>query len=108
MFGFGQRLLQIVRRDDVGGRKQVDALEARNIDQHAAGHQAADVLDAELVESAARPDVAELVAIVEAVAPHLVRERVELGADLAELGDDQLFVDLAAHSGSAATAWCRC
>ena len=66
------------------------------------------MLDAELVEAAARADVAELEAIVEAVAPHLMRERVELGADLAELGDDELLVDLAAHSVSAARAWCRC
>src|SRR5437879_12024819 len=51
--------------------------------------------DPELLESRARADVAELEAIVEAVAPHLVREGVELRADLAELGDDELLVDLA-------------
>src|ERR1044072_4449168 len=38
---------------------------------------------------------AELEAVVEAVAPHLVREGVELRADLAELGDDELLVHLA-------------
>src|SRR6185503_4130700 len=68
---------------------------AGNIDQHAAGHEAAHMLNAELGESAARPNVLELVAIVKAVAPHLMRERVELSADLAKLGDDELFVDLA-------------
>ena len=61
--------------------------------------QAADMLDAELLEAVARADVAELEAIVEAVAPHLVREGVDLGADLAELGDDELLLDLARALG---------
>src|SRR5437879_13675610 len=51
--------------------------------------------DPELLELRTRADFAELEAIVEALAPHLVREGVELRADLAELGDDELLVDLA-------------
>src|SRR5262249_53989501 len=58
-------------------------------------YQAADILDPELFESRASADVAQLEAIVEAVAPHLMSECVELGADLAKLGDDKLLVDLA-------------
>src|SRR5262249_57858555 len=79
----------------VRGREHVDALEPRHIDQYATGYQAADILDPELFESRASADVAQLEAIVEAVAPHLMSECVELGADLAKLGDDKLLVDLA-------------
>src|SRR5262249_53898403 len=43
-------------------------------------------------ESTARTDFAELEAIVETVTPHLMSEGVELGADLAKFGDNQLFV----------------
>ena len=91
---FCERLLEIVRRDVIGGRKHIDALQSGNVDQDAAGHQAADVLDSELLESTSRADLAELEAIVKTIAPHLVGEGVELGADLAELGDDQLFIGL--------------
>ena len=93
-FRLRERLLQVVGRDVVGGRQHVDALQSRDVDQHAAGHEAADVLDAKLAESAACADVGKLVAIVEAVAPHLMREGVELRADLAELGDDQFLLDV--------------
>ena len=91
-----QRLLQILRRDLVGVRQHRHALQRRDVDQHAAGDERADPLDAELGEPAASRVVVDLHAVVEAAADRLVREAVELRADLADLGDDELLVAAAA------------
>ena len=77
-------------------RQHRDPLERRDVDQHPARDERADVLDAELGEARARRHVADLDAVVQAVADRLMREPVELRADLADLGEDDLFVAAAA------------
>src|SRR4029079_4643173 len=52
----------------------------------------ADLLDAKLGETRARRRFLEREAVVHASADHLVAERIELGAHLPHLGDDELFV----------------
>jgi hypothetical protein len=55
-------------------------------------------MDTELLEAVALGVLVDLLAIVPAVEMGLVRKAVELRSDLAELGDDDLFVR-AAHVG---------
>src|SRR6185295_11829570 len=93
-----QRALEIVHGDLVIVAKHLDALEARDVDQDAAREQRAHIVDTELLEAGALGVLGDLLAIVPAVEMGLVRKAVELGADLAELGDDDLFVR-AAHVG---------
>src|SRR5262249_47327105 len=90
-----ERPAQIVRRNAVRGREHVDALEPRQIDQYATGYQAADILGPELFETSASADFALPGTIEEGVAQILMGECVELGADLAKLGDYKLRVALA-------------
>ena len=87
-----QGVLQVLGGDLVGVGEGVHALERRDVDEHAAGHEGAHLLDAELGEAAASRDGAGLEAVVVAVLVRLVREAVELGADLADLRDDELLV----------------
>src|SRR5262249_40004585 len=87
-----QRALQVVGRDLVAVAEYLDALEARDVDQHAAGDEGRYVLHAEFREPAARGDVLGLEAVVVAVAMALVRKAVELRADLADLGEHHLLV----------------
>jgi len=61
--------------------------------------QVADLLDAELREPAPARDVVDLRAVVDLVLVRLVHEAVELGADLAQLGDDDLLVAAPAVGG---------
>ena len=91
-----QRLLQVVDRDLVRVWKHVHALQARNVNQHTAGHQRAHLLDSQLGEAGPRRRFVDLVTVVHAVADRLVAEAVELRADLTNLGDDDLLVAAAA------------
>jgi len=99
------RAFEVLDGDLVSVAQDGDALVAGNVDQYAAGHQHADLLDAELGEAVARRDVLGLEAIVVHVVVGLVGEAVELRADLSHLGDDQLLVAVAlvgevAHRGA--------
>jgi hypothetical protein len=78
--------------DLVATPKHRHTLESRDVDQHAARRQRADVLDAELREPVAAREVGAVVAVVEHVADADVPEPVELRADLAELGAHDLVV----------------
>src|SRR5262249_30259898 len=79
---FLHRAVDVLRRDLVAVAQYLDALQAGDVEQHAARDQRADVLDAELGEAVAGLDVAGLDAVVVAAVVALVREAVELGADL--------------------------
>ena len=87
------------RSDLVGVAEHVHALERGHVDQHAAGHQGADLLDAELGEAGPGGDLVGLEAVVVAVLDRLMREAVELGADLPDLADDELLVAAAPVRG---------
>jgi len=78
--------------DLVGVAEHLDALQAGNVDQHAAREERRRVLHAELGEAGARRRLADLEAVVKRIAVALVREAVELRADLADLGGDDLLV----------------
>ena len=93
-----QGALEILHRDFVIVAQHLDALEGGDVDQDAAREQRADIVDTELLEAVALGVLVDLLAIVPAVEMGLVRKAVELRADLAELGDDELFVR-AAHVG---------
>ena len=60
--------------------------------QHASRHQRADLVDAQLGEAGTGRDLVDLEAVVHAVADGLMAEAIELGADLADFGDDELLV----------------
>ncbi len=87
-----ERAAQIGERDLVAALEPRDAFERRDVDEHAARHERADVLDAELREPVGLRELAPVVAVVEQVADADVAEAVELRADLADLGADDLVV----------------
>src|SRR6185369_1355257 len=87
-----QRALQIRERDLVPAVESLDALVARDVHEHAARRDRADVLDAELLESIGLCEIEPVVAVVEEVADADVAEAVELRADLAELAAHELVV----------------
>ena len=87
-----QRALQIRRRDLVARRQLVDALELRDVDQHAARDDGADVLDSELGQPFGLGELGAAVAVVEQIAHAEVTETVELRPDLPELAADDLVV----------------
>src|SRR5262249_33434952 len=78
-----ERAFKIGHRHLIGIGEHVDTLVARNVDEYATGHQHADILDAELGEAAAGFDIGSLEAVVVDIILALMREAVELGADLA-------------------------
>src|SRR5690606_9780042 len=92
-----ERAFDVLDRDDVRRIETLDAFVARNVEEHAAREQRADVLDAELREAIRRAELRQLEAVVEhIVAVDLgadVAEPVELRADLAELAADELVVE---------------
>ena len=87
-----ERALEVRRRDLVARRQLVNALELRDVDQHAARDDGADVLDAELGEPLGLGELGAAIAVVEQVADAEVTEAVELRADLPELAADDLVV----------------
>jgi len=90
-----QRILEILDGDLVGVRQGLDAFKARYVDQHAPGHDLPPGVDAELGEAAPRRVLVHLEAVVPGVLVRLVREPVELRADLPDLRDDDLLVGAA-------------
>src|SRR4029079_18393873 len=60
--------------------------------EHAARDECTDFLDTELRETGARGGALDRNAVVQAAVDALVREHVELRADLPELGRDELLV----------------
>ena len=59
-FFLRERLLQIVRRDDVAALQHVHILSARHVDQHAARHDVRNFLDAQFWEALSPPAVKSL------------------------------------------------
>src|SRR2546423_12146324 len=86
------RAFNVLDRDLVIVAKHRDAFVAGNVDEHAARDQGPDVLDAELVEAGPGHDVTGLEAVVVAAGMALMREAVELGADLSNLRQHHLLV----------------
>src|SRR5712691_11049435 len=80
-----ERLLQVGGGDLVAVAEHLYALQAGDVDQHAAREEGRRVLHAELGEARARRYLARLEAVVVRVTVRLVREAVELRADLADL-----------------------
>ena len=87
-----QGLLQILRGDLVAVGQHLGALQRRDVDQDATGHQRADVLDAQLAEARARRNLRKAETVVEPIPDRLMAEPVELRPDLPQLGEDDLFV----------------
>ena len=87
-----ERASQVRERDLVAAVEPRDALERGDVDEHAARHERADVLDAELREPVALRELGAVVAVVEEIADADVAQTVELRADLADLGADDLVV----------------
>jgi hypothetical protein len=88
----GQRLLEILRCDLVVLCEHRHAFVCGDIDQYAARDQRAYLLHPKSREAGATRRFLQREAVVHARADHLVAERVELRADLTDLGHDQLFV----------------
>ncbi len=80
------------RGDLVAVGQHLRALQRRDVDQDATGHQRADVLDAQLAEARARRNLRKAETVVEPIPDRLMAEPVELRPDLPQLGEDDLFV----------------
>jgi len=91
-----ERVLEILRRDFVRLGQHWHTLEGGDVEQDAAGEQGAHLFDAQPGEPSPAGRLVERDAVVHARPDHLVAERVELGADLSDLGHDQLLVRAAA------------
>jgi hypothetical protein len=90
-----QRLLQIGDGNLIVDRQDLHTLETRDVDQHTPRHQGADLLHTHLGEAAAARDLVHLHAVVEQPIHRLMGEALELGADLADLCNNQLLVAVA-------------
>src|SRR5213594_3514225 len=95
-----ERLLQIGYRDLVGVAEHLHAFERRDVEHHAAREERRRVLHPELGEARARCDLTSLEAVVVRIAVGLMREAVELRADLADFtGHDFLVAAARVPSG---------
>src|SRR5687768_9914880 len=78
-----QRLLKIGGRNGVRIAQHRHTLESGHVDEHASRDERTDMFYAELREAGARRHIANLDAVVQTVVDRLMREAVELRADLA-------------------------
>ena len=87
---------EVSRGDDLAGLHPPDAPGRRDIQQHAAGEEHADVLDAQLLEAVGGAELRAAEAVVEVIvvadADAHVPQAVELGADLADLAAEEIVV----------------
>ena len=91
-----ERQLEVSRGDDLAGLHPPDAAGPRDIQQHAAGEEHTDVLDAQLLEAVGRAELRAAEAVVEVIvvadADAHMPEAVELRADLADLAAEEIVV----------------
>ena len=87
------------------GASIFDALQRGDVHEHAPREERADLFDTQLAEAGARGDLGDGHTVVEAAVDALVREHVELRADLSQLGDDKLLVAVRACWRQAGR-WC--
>src|SRR5262245_61913215 len=91
-----ESLLDILRRDFVVVRENLDPFQPGHVNQRSACEERADLFDAGLLEPVASRRFANLEAVIHAVAYRLMGEAVELRADLTNLTDNELLIAAAA------------
>ncbi len=80
--GGGQGAFEVRRGDNAARAEMIAAVEARDVEQQAAGDERRDVLDAEPGQPPVGQDLVGVGVVVEAVAFGDMAERVDMGADM--------------------------